>query len=395
MVILRFIKIMPKPNQKLVALPSSGIRKIMFLSAKIPGCIHLEVGQPDFPTPAHILEAAAAAAKQGFTKYTSGAGIQELREAIAEKVTRKNGFPAEPENVVVSPGAVASLMTALRAVVAEEGDEVLIPDPGWPNYSMQLACLGAKAVYYSLDPATGFQPDFIVLENLVTPKTKAIIINTPANPTGAVFSEKIMEKIVEFARQHDIYVISDEVYENIIFDGRHTSAGIFDTDGRVISIFGFSKSYAATGLRIGCAVCEKSLAELITKLQEPYFSCACGISQKAYLAALTGSQECTKQMAEEYRKRRNEVVKILRERKFYLYTPQGAFYILIDISASGLGSEEFTLKLLGEKKVAVAPGETFGNVSSAFVRISLAASLEDITKGVGRICDMIDESAGK
>lgn len=385
---------MPKPNQGLVALPSSGIRKIMVLSADIPGCVHLEVGQPDFPTPAHILKAASDAALAGFTRYTPGAGIQELREAIAEKVTRKNGFRAGPENVVVSPGAVASIITVLRAVVVE-GDEVLVPDPGWPNYLMQVACIGAVAVCYPLDPATGFQPDFDALEKLATAKTKVIIINTPANPTGAVFSAETMKKIVDFARRHDIYVVSDEVYEDIIFGGRHISAGIFDTDGRTFSIFGFSKPYAATGLRIGCVVCEKNLADLITKLQEPFFSCACGISQKAYLAALTGPQECVGEMVEEYKKRRDEVVRILKERGFYLYTPQGAFYILIDISASGLGSEEFTLKLLHERKVAVAPGETFGSVSSSFIRVSLAASLDDLTRGIGRICDLVDELAGK
>ncbi|MDD5031760.1 MAG: pyridoxal phosphate-dependent aminotransferase [Patescibacteria group bacterium] len=381
---------MPKPNQSLLALPSSGIRKVMALSANVPGCIHLEVGQPDFRTPKHILEAASDAALTGFTRYTAGAGIQELREAIAAKVFKKNGFRAGPENIVVSPGAVASIMTALRAVVTE-GEEVLLPDPGWPNYAMQVACLGAKPVYYPLNPATGFQPDFDALGELITRKTKVIIINTPANPTGAVFSKETMREIMLFAQSHDIYVVSDEVYEDFVFDGEHTSAGIFDPDGRAISIFGFSKSYAATGLRIGCAVCERSLAELITKLQEPFFSCACGISQKAYLAALTGPQECVKEMAGEYRKRRDEVVRILKERGFYLYTPQGAFYILIDISASGLGSDEFTLKLLKEKKVAVAPGETFGDISSSFVRVSLATSQDDLIQGVSRICDLVNE----
>ena len=186
---------------------SSGIRKIMTLSEGVEGCIHLEVGQPDARTPEHILDAAAQAAHDGFTRYTNSAGIKDLREAIAEKVTRKNGFHAEPYNIVVSPGAVCSIFTSLLTLV-EPGDEVLLPNPGWPNYTMQMACIGATPVYYPLDPSCGFQIDFDELKKLVTPKTKLLLINTPGNPTGAVFSSDTIKRIVAFAAVHDLYVIS-------------------------------------------------------------------------------------------------------------------------------------------------------------------------------------------
>lgn len=311
-------------------MPSSGIRKVMGLSQDVPGCIHLEVGQPDFDTPQHILEAASRAALDGFTRYTPSAGIPKLREAIAKKVTEKNGFEIGPQNVVVSPGAVCSLYTTLLALV-EAGDEVLISDPCWPNYIMQMSCIGSTGVTYPLDPQNGFQIDFDALKKLVTPRTKLIMVNTPGNPTGAVFPAETVRQIVEFAREHDIFVLSDEVYEEIIFDGVHTSTGCFDEDGRVATIFGFSKTYAVTGLRVGYAVAHNErLVNLITKLQEPVISCAGGISQMACLAALEGPQEPFRDMVAVYKQRRDKVIEILRQNGLYRYTPSGAFYMLIE-----------------------------------------------------------------
>lgn len=378
-------------NQLTSSMPSSGIRKIMALSQDKPGCIHLEVGQPDFKTPAHVLEAAAHAALDGFTRYTPSAGIPELREAIARKVTEKNGFAIGPENVVISPGAVCSIFTSLLALV-EAGDEVLIPDPGWPNYMMQMACIGAKGIRYPLDPARGFQIDFAALERLVTPKTKVLLINTPANPTGAVYPPDTVREIVAFARRRDLFVLSDEVYEEILFDGVHTSTGLFDTDCRVATVFGFSKTYAVTGLRVGYTVSHnEKLVHLVTKLQEPVISCAGGISQKACLAALQGPQEPFHEMVRVYRERRDAVVRILRDKGLYRYTPSGAFYILIDISKAGMNSADFAVALLREKNVAVAPGETFGETADSFVRICFAADSDKLVEGVKILCDRINE----
>ena len=377
-------------NRFTSSMPSSGIRKIMVLSQDIEDCIHLEVGQPDFRTPEHILDAAAKTAHEGFTQYTPGAGIPELREAIAVKVGKNNGFEVGPQNIVVSPGAVCSIISTLLALV-EPGDEVLVSDPAWPNYMMQMACIGATALRYPLDSSRGFQIDFDALEDLVTPKTKVMIINTPGNPTGAVFIRKIIEQIVDFVRKHDIFLISDEVYEDIIFEGEHTSAGLFNDDGRIISVFGFSKTYAVTGLRVGYVVCEENIAKLITKLQEPLVSCACGISQKACLAALEGPQEPVFEMVNAYKERRDVVIEILRKNDLYLYTPSGAFYILIDISLTGMNSTDFALELLREEKVAVAPGETFGKNADSFVRVCFATEMDKLVDGITVLCKRINE----
>jgi aspartate/methionine/tyrosine aminotransferase len=377
-------------NKTTSSMPSSGIRKIMGLSQDIEGCIHLEVGQPDFKTPEHVLEAAAKAAMDGFTRYTPSAGIPELREAIAKKVNEKNGIPIGPQNVVISPGAVCSIFTTMLALI-EPGDEVLIPDPGWPNYMMQMGCLSAKGVRYPLDPSRGFQIDFGAMEKLVTPKTKLLMINTPGNPTGAVYPPEAVREIVDFARRHDIFVISDEVYEEILFDGKHTSTGLYDTDGRVATVFGFSKTYAVTGMRVGYTVTRnEKLVQLITKLQEPVISCASGISQKACLAALQGPQEPFAEMVKIYKLRRDKVIEILRDKGLYLYTPSGAFYILIDISRTRMNSTDFAVDLLKTKKVAVAPGETFGAITDSFVRICFATETDQLVEGVNILCDRIN-----
>ncbi len=378
-------------NHLTSSMPSSGIRKIMGLSQDVPGCIHLEVGQPDFKTPEHVLEAAARAAMDGFTRYTPSAGIPELREAIARKVTEKNGFAIRPSQVVVSPGAVCSIYTTLQALV-EPGDEVLIPDPGWPNYMMQMGCIAARGVRYPLDSKNGFQIDFDALEKMVTPKTKLLLLNTPGNPTGAVYPPETIRKIVEFARKHDIYILSDEVYEEILFDGKHTSTGQYDEDGRVATVFGFSKTYAVTGMRVGYTVARnENMVQLITKLQEPVISCASGISQKACLAALEGPQEPFQDMVRIYKQRRDKVVDILRSKGLYSYTPSGAFYILIDISKTGMNSTDFAVDLLKTRKVAVAPGETFGETTDSFVRICFATDTDQLVEGLNILCDRINQ----
>ena len=379
-------------NRLTSTMPSSGIRKIFEMSQNIEGCIHLEAGQPDFRTPEHILDAVAQAAKDGFTRYTAAAGIPELVEEIVKKVAEKNGFHVEPKNIVVSPGAVCSIMSTLLAV-AEYGDEILIPDPAWPNYITQMACIGCKTVRYPLVPSLGFQIDFYALEKLVTPNTKAMIINTPGNPTGAVFTRESIQKTVEFARKHDIYIIADEVYEDIVFEGEHTSTGLFNDDGRIASIFGFSKTYAVTGLRVGYVVCEENMASLVEKLQQPLVSCTSSISQKACLAALKGPQEPVYEMVKVYKERRDAVIEILQKNNLYLYTPHGAFYILIDISKTGMNSNDFAYELLRQKKVAVAPGETFGEVASSYIRIAFSTDTDKLIEGTNILCEWINEKS--
>lgn len=371
----------------------SGIRMVMDLAAKVPDAIHLEVGQPDFDTPAHIVEAGCRAAREGFTRYTANAGLLSLREAIVEKLSARNGIEVGVDHIVVTPGAVTAMATSLLTLT-EAGEEVLLPDPGWPNYGMATRCIGAVPVRYPLDVHQGFAPDFEALDDLVTDRTKVIISNTPANPTGAVFPREVVEKMVAFSRKYDLYLLSDEVYEDIVFEGEHVSAAPFDEEGRVVSVFGFSKSYAMTGWRLGYAVAADPIAMIITKMQEPFVSCASAISQKAAETALRAPQDAVQAMCNAYRRRRDAAVRILKEHDLFVYSPRGAFYLLVDISGCGKDSYTFATDLLKEKKVAVAPGATFGRVGEQYVRISLATAEEQIVEGLQRICSYILELRG-
>jgi aspartate/methionine/tyrosine aminotransferase len=248
-----------RPTSSVVAgMRRSGIREVMELAQAIPDAIHLEVGEPGFPTPVHIVEAAHLAAQAGFTKYTASAGMLSLRKLLVGKLKDLNGLEVAPESIVVTPGAVTAIATAIMAVV-EPGDEVLLPDPGWPNYQMMVPAAGAVAVLYPLSAENGFTPDLAALDRLVTPRTKAMVINSPGNPTGAVFSRDVVLQLLAFARRHDLYLISDEVYEQMLFEGEHVSPARFDSDGRVVTVSGFSKTYAMTGWRLGYAVAVRFL----------------------------------------------------------------------------------------------------------------------------------------
>ncbi len=368
----------------------SGIRMIMDLSAEVPDAIHLEVGQPDFDTPAHIVEAGCRAAKEGFTRYTPNAGLLSLREAIVEKLRERNGIEATVDQVVVTPGAVTAIATALLAI-AEPGEEVLLPDPAWPNYEMMALSIGAVPVRYPLDPERGFLPDFEGMERAISERTKALMVNSPCNPTGAVFPEDVVRGLVEFTERHDLYLISDEVYEDIVFEGEHISPARFDRDGRVVSVFGFSKTYAMTGWRLGYAVASEAVARVVAKLQEPFVSCASAISQKAGEAALRGDQSCVAEMREAYRRRRDLAVGLFREYEVAVHEPKGAFYMLVDVASSGLDSYTFARRLLEEEKVAVAPGATFGPRGEGYVRISLATAEEQLLEGVRRLCRFLGQ----
>jgi aspartate aminotransferase/aminotransferase len=366
----------------------SGIREIMGLAQTMPDVIHLEVGEPGFPTPPHIVEAAHQAARDGFTKYTANAGLLSLRTLICEKLARRNHIQTFPENIVVTPGAVTGIATAIMALV-EHGDEVLLPDPGWPNYQMMVPCAGAAAVFYPLRAETGFAPDLEALRSLVTPRTKVLVANSPANPSGAVFSADTVRGLLEFVRRHDLYLLTDEVYEEIVFEGEHVSPGQYDTEGRVITVSGFSKTYAMTGWRVGYVVAERSIAAQVAKLQEPFVSCASAVSQKAAEAALSGPQDCVVEMVEEYRRHRDQAARLLSEVGISFFRPQGAFYTLVDISACGLDSYTFAKRLLQESRVAVPPGDTFGPGAGRYVRISLASPASAIEEGVNRLGEFV------
>jgi aspartate/methionine/tyrosine aminotransferase len=365
----------------------SGIREIVNIAVGMPDAIRLEVGEPNFPTPAHIVEGARQGVEQGFTKYTQSSGLLSLRELLAEKVSKVNGYRASASNINVGVGGVGIIYAAILATV-EPGEEVLIPDPAWPNYEMSVLSRGAVSVRYPLFIEHSFIPRIEDLEPLVTERTKMLVINSPSNPTGSVFPRETIKALVAFAQKHDLYLLADEVYDQLIFEGEHVSPAIYDFD-RVLSVYSFSKTYSMTGWRVGYGVANEELSELIMKLQEPLISCVSGVSQKAAEAALTGSQDCITEMRESYRERRDAVVSLLKERGNYVYTPSGAFYILIDVSQSGVDSRSFALSLLKDQRVAVAPGTAFGDVGSHLVRVSLATEKSQLVEGVSRLCDFI------
>lgn len=374
------------------SLPPQGVRVIMDLAWQVPDCIHLEVGEPDFLTPPHIVEAAIAAARDGFHKYTANAGIPELRAAIAAKMGSYNGMSVQPEQVCVHPGAVTGIASALMALI-NPGDEVLMPGLSWPNGEMTVRLLHGIPAHYTLAPEAGFLPDVSELERLVTPRTKALLINTPGNPTGAVFPEAMIHELVAFCRRHDLWLLSDEIYEQIIFDAPHISPGRFAPE-RTITISGFSKAYAMTGWRLGYTVSPPEVAATISKIQEPLISSTNSITQKAGVAALTGPQECVATMQAAYRRRRDLAVEILREHGLYRYTPQGAFYVMVDVSHISADSMAVAQALLAEARVAVAPGAAFGRDGAGQLRVSLANSDEHVREGMERLCQYVRRIAG-
>jgi aspartate/methionine/tyrosine aminotransferase len=365
-------------------MPGSGIREIVHLALTLPGVIRLEVGEPDFPTPPHIVEAAARAAREGFTRYTPSAGLSSLREMIAARYADRRGHPVDPSQVTVTVGGVQGMAAACVAVL-DPGDEVLVPDPGWPNYAMAARLREAVPVGYPLRVEDGFVPRVEDLEAHVSPRTKMLVLNSPANPTGAVFPADRVAALLEFARRHHLYVLADEVYEELVYEGRHVSPARWDPE-RVIGIYSLSKTYAMTGWRVGFVIASETVSRVLAKIQEPLISCVPSVTQKAAEAALAGPQQCVVQMRDAYRARRDAVVAILRAHGLHRYIPQGAFYILVDIRRSGLPSREFALRLLREQGVAVAPGSAFGQQADGYVRVSLASRLEDLREGVSRLC---------
>ena len=371
----------------------SGIRELANEALRTPGAIRLEVGQPNFQTPKHVGEAGKRAIDEGKTFYTHTQGLLSLREKLVAKLERVNGFRVTPDRIATTPGGVGAL-AAVFAAVLEPGDEVLMPDPGWPNTRMMLSWTGTHGVFYPCPPSAGFMPDLDALEKLSTPRTKLLLINSPNNPTGAVYPRAVIERIIDIAQRHNLWLVSDECYDQILLDGAWTSpASLAPEDPRIASVFTFSKTYAMTGWRLGYVAGSGELIDTVTKVLESNSSCVSTISQVAAEAALDGPQDCVGEMNDAYRRRRNEVVDILREADLFISEPAGAFYCMADVSPAGMGSRDFAFKLLRERGVAVAPGSAFGQVAKGAVRISLASSDQDLREGVGRLAEFVRELA--
>lgn len=377
---------MPKLAENAEHMPRSGIRRIMDLAWSLDRpVIGLHVGEPSFPTPAHVRQAAQDALARGETKYVPNAGIQPLREAIAEKVRVKNGLTAAPEQVVVSAGGMQAIYVALSATI-RAGDEVLIPDPGWPNFDMAVQLLQATPVRYPLHPENSFLPNIADLERLVTDRTKLIVVNSPSNPLGSVLTPELASELCRFADRHDLWLLSDECYDAITFDVPHVSPGRFDEQDRVISCFSFSKTYAMTGMRVGYLVAPPDVAATTAKMQEPLIACVNAPAQYAALGALEGPHDIVEEMRLTYQERRDAAVKLLTESGIGYLMPHGAFYLWIDVRDRCAGDvESWALRLLREQGVAVAPGTTFGPVGEGWVRTSLATSTDDLLEGLRRL----------
>jgi aspartate aminotransferase/aminotransferase len=363
----------------------------------LPPAARLHIGEPSFRTPGHIRLAAIDALQNEMVTYGPAAGWPWLRELIAEKIERVNGYHVGPQQVAIAMGGTGAIQSALIATVGV-GDEVLIPDPHWPHYTMQLACCGATPVPYPLDPQNEWLPDVAHLERLMTPRTRLLLINSPGNPTGAVYPAQLVEDLLDFARRHDLYLLSDECYDEILFEGIHVSPGALLTHdefnlGRIICVYTFSKTYAMTGWRIGYLVTGTQLLKTITNVLDAGYTNISTIIQRAAAAALTGPQTCVTEMREVYQRRRDLAVSLLKDLGRYVYTPHGAFYILIDVTGPNEAERrgrQFALDLLRERNVAAAPGSTFGSVAENYVRISLAASDEEIVHGLREICAFAD-----
>jgi len=372
----------------------SGIRIMFALADEIDNVINLGIGQPDFDTPVHIRDAAKLGLDQGFTRYPPASGFPDLRQAVAEKLERENKIKADPDSeIFISVGAMQGIFNVMLHMI-EQGDEVLVVDPGYDYYS-QIRLFGGVPVRVLAKEENKFKINPEDVKKAITPKTKLLILNTPSNPTGAVFDREILEQIAALCKEHEIMVLSDEPYEHIMFDGNeHISIGSFEgMKNLTISIYTLSKSYAMTGWRVGYVVAGKPLIDEMEKLMEHMVSGVTAVAQRAALAAISGSQECVKEMVERYAKRREIIYNGLNNIKgISCIKPESTFYAFPNISSFGMSSWDFAKYMVKEHKVAVVPGSIFGENGEGFVRISFATSsrnlelaLEKIEQGVAAL----------
>jgi len=343
-------------------------------------------GEPDFDTPLHIKKKAIEAIDQGITKYTPSTGLPQLKQAIVKKFKTDNGLAYDQSQIIVSNGAKHSLYSIFQ-IICDEGDEVIMPLPYWVSYPQMVRVAGGKPVYVKASEENDFKITAEDLKKAVTAKTKAIILNSPSNPTGCVYSKEELESIAKIAIEHKIYVISDEIYEKLIYDNvKHISIASLNDDifALTFTVNGISKAYSMTGWRIGYLAGPLEAIKKISNLQDHSTSCPNSIAQMAAVEALTAGDECIDTMRKEFVKRRGYIVdRVNNVDKLSVVKPQGAFYIFVNISQTGLGSLEFAKRLLDEALVAVIPGIGFGD--DGFIRLSFATSMEQITKGLDRI----------
>jgi aspartate aminotransferase len=362
------------------------------LEAKGRDIVHLEIGEPDFDTPQNVIDAGIAALRSGWTHYGPAAGLPKLREAIARDAGRMRGIEISPEEVVVVPGGKPIIFFTLLAL-ANEGDEVIYPNPGFPIYESMINFSGARAVPIPLREQRQFRLDVKELAGLITPRTKLIIINSPANPTGGVLEEQDIREIAHAIGDRNIMVLSDEIYSRLIFEGKNFSPmAIPEFRERTILLDGFSKTYAMTGWRMGYGIMRPDLAAQIARLMTNSNSCTASFTQMAGVEAVSGDQAAVTRMCQAFRERRDLMVDGLNRIKgFRCLRPKGAFYVFPNIQGTGRTSQEIANALLDEAGVACLSGTAFGSYGEGYIRFSVANSPENIQKALGRIEQWVNE----
>jgi aspartate/methionine/tyrosine aminotransferase len=377
--------------RRLDAVPFSPVRQIFDRVSQLErdgaSVIHLEIGRPDFDTPKHIKQAAYRALAEGQVHYTSNYGVPPLREAIAHKLRRDNHIEYDPRSeIVVTAGVSEGIMAAMLALL-DPGDEVLIPEPVFPPFEMAARIAGAVPVPVHAKPENGYQPTRLDCEQRVSDRTRMLVVVTPGNPSGVVYTEGTLRALAGFAVDHDLLVVSDEIYEQLIYDGRrHVScASLPGMRARTVTLNGFSKSYAMTGWRLGYMAADAKLVGALLKVHQYSVVCACSVSQWAGFAALEGPQDCLRDMVAEFDRRRRLLVERLRPVKVLCFPePQGALYAYLDVSGLGATAEQLASDLLEEARVAVVPWGT------NHLRISYANSYDNLDEALTRIVTFID-----
>lgn len=371
----------------------SGIRRFFDMASEMKGVISLGVGEPDFVTPWRIRESSIYALEKGYTMYTANSGLPELRQEISRFTADSYSLTYDPNHeVLVTVGVSEALDLALRAVVAP-GDEVIVPEPCYVSYQPCVALAGGTPVSVPTRGEDGFVVTAAQIEAAITPRTKALLLCYPNNPTGAIMPRAELESIAELCALRDILVISDEIYAALTYEGEHTCfAGLPGMRDRTILLQGFSKAFAMTGWRVGYALGNADFIGAMTKIHQFTMLCAPITAQMAAIEALKNAREDMHRMVNQYNYRRRLVLKACREIGLPCFNPGGAFYVFPDIRPTGLTSEEFTERLIREEKVAVVPGNSFGDCGEGYIRCSYAASVENLTEAFKRIGRLVQRT---
>ncbi|EHR77846.1 hypothetical protein OCC_03517 [Thermococcus litoralis DSM 5473] len=386
-----------RTSHRVNATPCPLIREISKLAHTIPDIIHMEIG--DFGKEfkemhkEFIASLLAEATKEGYLNYTENNGLYELRSAIADYYKKQHNVKIEPENVVVTIGAMEGLFLSLLLIL-DAGDKILLPDPGYPNYTSESILVGAEPIYYSLD--SNFHPNISDIATQAK-KSKAIILNTPNNPTGAVYPKNVLKEIAEIAKENSLVVISDETYENIIFEKKHhTMLKFDDIRDNLIVVNSFSKSVAITGLRLGFIILPDGLSEITSKIQENIIASPPAMIQKAAVSLLENYKKITRKVTQKLKKNKDALLKKLHKLPKISYAPpKGGFYLFLNVSEYYSSSYKFAMDLIRAKRVAVTPGIGFGKNGEGYVRISYSSSYEEVLEGAKRIVEFLKEGGDK